>query len=125
MVLHLLAVTATALASIALLPKLLIGLAVIISLGFNLRDSLAKKQLIWRAGNNWAIELQENHYRVAKLTAINFLSRWLVIISLKAENQRPEKFIIPFDAVNANSFRLLRVRLRIEGHQLINPDEEG
>ena len=34
------------------------------------------------------------------------------------------KFIIPFDALSEDTFRLLRVRLRIEGYESINPQEE-
>lgn len=59
----------------------------------------------------------------AELQSIDFFSRWLVILTLHTETGRNEKFVIPFDALSENTFRLLRVRLRIEGFTLLNPKE--
>lgn len=121
--LHILAFVAVSLAAIPVALKIIIAILVAASLGYNGSIALKHTQLIWRAGNVWLIETQDNQH-TAHLNSINFLSRWLVIISLQVENQRLQKFIIPFDAVNTDSFRLLRVRLRIEGHAILNPEDE-
>lgn len=120
---HSLALIATGISAIPLLIKLIIGLAVIVSLGYNINDSLTRHRLIWRAGNHWVIDDDPMQSGRAQLTAIDFLSRWLVIITLKDDQKRRQRYVIPFDALSTNSYRLLRVRLRIEGHGLLNPDD--
>lgn len=124
LVLHGLAIAAVCIAFIPWPVKTVLVTAIVAGLCINGYEALKSRQIIWRAGNRWFIDTEKNQSSAAKLTAINFLSRWLVIISLKEENQRAKKYIIPFDATNADSYRLFRVRLRIEGHELINPPDE-
>lgn len=120
---HLLAVVATFISAIPLLIKLIICAVVTFSLVYNIKDALTQQRLIWRAGNHWIIDNDPQPSARAQLTAIDFLSRWLVIITLKEDRKRKQRYVIPFDAVTADSYRLLRVRLRIEGHGLLNPED--
>ena len=60
----------------------------------------------------------------AELKSIDFFSRWLVILTLHTEAGRNEKYVIACDSLSENTFRLLRVRLRIEGFILLNPEKK-
>ena len=126
---HLLAAVAATISAIPLIIKLLLIATVAVSLTYNLNQNNKPTHLVWRPGNRWFIN---DAQLPAELTAINFFSRWLVIVTLlqstKSENEsflaklkRKQKFIIPFDAVDSEVFRLLRVRLRIEGYEILNP----
>jgi len=99
------------------------------SLKFHYHHHLHPTRLIWRSGNRWFIEDEAEAHT---LTAINFFSRWLVILTLSkpAEEGSPwmpwrskRKFIMPFDALDKDTFRQLRVRLRIESTGLLNPTD--
>ncbi|MEM7258616.1 MAG: protein YgfX [Pseudomonadota bacterium] len=128
-VFHMLALLATV---TAVLPHqklqwLLQGL-VLVSLAYNLYVSVRARQIIWHAGNRWTLKNTSTRqpqpdYFHATLTSVDFLSRWLVIITLKADKKRAERVVIPFDSMDKDSYRLFRVRLRIEGHGLINPND--
>jgi len=129
--LHLLALLAITIAAIPLIAKGLLVIVVLVSLIVHLKHSSQPVQLVWRTGNRWFINDDQSP---AELHAVNFFSRWLVIITLLTEPTtagllsglfKPRrKFIIPFDSLDVDTFRLLRVRLRIEGHELLNPPEE-
>ena len=58
-----------------------------------------------------------------RLKGIDFFSRWLVILTLRTASGRNAKYVIPCDALSENTFRLLRVRLRIEGFTMLNPEK--
>ncbi len=129
---HVLAVVAVVISAIPLAVKALLDLLVAASLIYHLKQNAKATQLVWRTGNRWFINDEQ---LPAELVAINFFSRWLVIISLRqaAPNEethllaklwRSQKFLIPFDALDADTFRLLRVRLRIEGFEVLNPQDE-
>ena len=129
--LHLLALVAVAIAAIPVFAKPLLAVALIASLIYQLRDSKHQTQLVWRTGNRWFIDADQHPSR---LVAINFFSRWLVILSLQPEKPdtdsltspllRRQKFVLPFDSLDEDTFRLLRVRLRIEGFEMLNPSDE-
>ena len=107
------------------------------SLLYHLKQQKFTPQLVWRNANRWFVNDEQS---AVELSSINFFSQWLVIISLSGKQDeagkkrgvtdltdqlsRTRKFIIPFDSLNTESFRLLRVRLRIEGYDLLNPPEE-
>ncbi len=122
---HLLALAATGAAALPLVIKCCIVTAVIISFGYNLLQASKTRYLIWHAGNRWTIGIHESELEHATLTAVDFLSQWLVIITVTSEQGRAMRIVIPFDSVLKDSYRLLRVRLRIEGHQLINPTDQS
>lgn len=124
-VLHILALFALALADIPRLFEVVTVALVAISFFYNTRKELKHRQLIWRAGDHWIINDDPDQPRTCRLKAIDFLSRWLVIITLREDkNKRQLCLVIPFDSVDANTFRLFRVRLRLEGHALLNPYDD-
>ena len=129
--LHLLAILAVLIAAIPVAVKLLMLVLIPVSFVLQTRQQQQKTQLVWRTGNRWFINDEQSAYA---LHAVDFFSRWLVILSVLTESPdnsgmrryfgRKRKFIIPFDALDKDTFRLLRVRLRIEGHDLLNPPAE-
>jgi len=131
---HLLAVIAVFIANIPLAAQLTSTAVIVISLGYNYRQDSKSQLLIWRAGNRWVIEgdstalpansINSQTSLAAELHSIDFFSMYLVILTLRTETERREKFVIPYDALTENTFRLLRVRLRIEGFTLLNPEKK-
>ncbi len=140
---HLLAIIAVFLSTVPLLVQLILSVAITLSLYYNHRQDSREQFLIWRAGNRWLIETarpaltaayDEAHQDIsgagtstgtstAELKGIDFFSRWLVILTLRTATGHNEKYVIPCDALSENTFRLLRVRLRIEGFTLLNPEK--
>ncbi len=126
--LHGLCVLAILIAAIAVWVKMLLIIAVAASLLFQLKQHAITPQLTWRNANRWFVNDEQS---AVELSSIDFFSQWLVIISLSGKKDeaaglpgrlhRTRKFIIPFDSLNTETFRLLRVRLRIEGYELLNP----
>jgi len=112
---------------------LLLAIVIVASLVYHLKQQAIAPQLVWRNANRWFVDDEQ---AAVELCSINFFSQWLVIISLSERKDgarkkdsaalfgrfnRTRKFIIPFDSLTKESFRLLRVRLRIEGYDLLNP----
>jgi len=130
---HVLAVIAVFLSDIPLVIQLTLSVVIFASLGYNYRQDGKSQLLIWRAGNRWVIEgdsttqyaanINSPSSLAAELCSIDFFSRHLVILTLRTETNRNEKFVIPCDVLSENTFRLLRVRLRIEGFALLNPEK--
>jgi len=109
--------------------KLVLLLLVLVSLHFHYHDHLQPIQIIWRSGNRWFVE---NGTEAHTLTSINFFSRWLVILTISKATEKSSlwsrwrskrKIIMPFDALEKDTFRQLRVRLRIESTELLNPQD--
>ncbi len=121
MFLHALAIAAVIAADIPAPAEFVLTVAVTASLLVNLHLETRTTKLIWRAGNQWSIQPHGNRTNKATLHSIDFVSRWLVVITLQPENGRKKRLVIPFDSVAKDSYRLFRVRLRIEGHSLLNP----
>lgn len=129
-VLHILCVAAILITAIPAWVKILFAVVVVASFVYQQKQHTVLSQLIWRNGNRWFVNDEQTP---CELTSINFFSRWLVILSLcpakddaglVARIKKTRKFIIPFDSLDENTFRLLRVRLRIEGFELLNPAED-
>ena len=135
-VLHGLCIAALFIAAIPVWVKLLLAIVIAASLVYHLKQQAIAPQLIWRNANRWFVDDEQ---AAVELSSINFFSQWLVIISLSEGKDgarkkgsaavfgrfnRTRKFIIPFDSLTKESFRLLRVRLRIEGYELLNPPAE-
>ena len=123
--------TAILIAAVPVLIKLLLIGLIATGFVYHLKQHKQSAQLVWRTGNRWYINDQPG---VAALRTVNFLSRWLVILSLQTETSAEkgimryftdrQKFIIPADSLDKETFRLLRVRLRIEAQELLNPPPE-
>ena len=128
--LHILCIAALFLTAIALWIKLLLAILIVISFIYQQHQLNNQPQLVWRSGNRWFVDDEQRPF---ELKAIDFFSRWLVILSLTPIDQNAglikrlrsrRKFVIPFDSLPEDTFRLLRVRLRIEGFELLNPTED-
>lgn len=125
---HLLTMAAIISAVLPQTVQWILSLMVAVSLLYNVVVARRTRSIVWHTGNHWSVKqdhLQQGppDYRHAALTSVDFLSRWLVIITLKETNKSTERFVIPFDSMNKDSYRLFRVRLRIEGHGLMNPND--
>ena len=103
--LHCLAVAALVMADIPAVIEFTLTVLVVVSLIYNLHQ-----------------ETQNRPLQAATLHSVDFVSRWLVIITLKPAEARRQRLVIPFDSVGKDSYRLFRVRLRIEAHSLLNPN---
>jgi hypothetical protein len=101
--LHCLAVAALVMADIPAVIEFTLTVLVVVSLIYNLHQ-------------------QNRPLQAATLHSVDFVSRWLVIITLKPAEARRQRLVIPFDSVGKDSYRLFRVRLRIEAHSLLNPN---
>ena len=123
--LHCLAVAALVMADIPAVIEFTLTVLVVVSLIYNLHQETRTTKLIWRAGNRWSIEHQNRPLQAATLHSVDFVSRWLVIITLKPAEARRQRLVIPFDSVGKDSYRLFRVRLRIEAHSLLNPNSQA
>ena len=129
--LHGLCIAALFIAAIPVWVKLPLAVVTVASLRFQLKQHTLTPQLIWRTANRWFVDDEQV---AVELSSINFFSQWLVIISLSQSRddaaglldrlKHTRKFVIPFDSLNKEAFRLLRVRLRIEGYDLLNPPAE-
>ncbi len=122
-VLHCLAVAALVIADIPPAIEFAVTVLVVISLIYNLHQETRTTKLIWRAGGRWSLEQQGSRANNATLHSVDFMSRWLVIITLQPNDARRQRLVIPFDSVRKDSYRLFRVRLRIEAHSLLNPNQ--
>lgn len=125
---HLLALVAAASVAIPQSITTILALLTIISLVINLMMSTRTRRMTWHAGDRWTL-ITDSHtrtdqkYSEAKLTSVDFLSRWLVILTLQHHNLNSERLVIPFDSMPKDRYRLLRVRLRIEAQRLLNPTD--
>ncbi len=126
--LHLLAALAIISADLALWIKLTSLPLIAASLYYNLRAERAIASLVWHKGDRWHIRHRAQPIRRARLSRIDFFSRWLVIVTLdcpaRPRWRRLEKFVIAADSLDADTFRLLRVRLRIEAIPMLQSPPE-
>ena len=107
--LHLLALLAITIAAIPSIIKGVLVIAVLVSLIFHLKYYSRPVQLVWRTGNRWFINDDQHP---AELHAVNFFSRWLVILTLLTGPttttglthlfKARRKFIIPFDSLDVD-----------------------
>lgn len=111
---HLLALIATGLAHIPLWVQLPIAALIALSYYCNHQLAAVPTTLVWHKGDHWHISRAKLVINHATLERVDFFSRWLVIITLKS-GRRLDKFVISRDSLDSDTFRLLRVRLRIEG----------
>ncbi len=121
-VVHALSIAAVLIATIAIWLQLALCALVLISLTINLRHHYRPVQIIWRTGNRWFINDSPD---AAALHSLDFVSRWLIVLTLTQKNRRHQKVIIAFDALPDDIFRLLRVRLKIEGFAILNPSDDA
>ncbi|MCK5334881.1 MAG: hypothetical protein KAQ67_01900 [Gammaproteobacteria bacterium] len=71
------------------------------------------KEVVWLQDNNWKLYEQQDTFTEARLTPESFLSSWLVILAFKAESGKRVNILVPYDAVDKESFRRLKLRITI------------
>jgi hypothetical protein len=98
--------------------RLGLAIAVLISLRWALHNSQRVQGLTLTAGGDWEI-LYRGHSRQARPAPGSVVTPWIVLLNLSEEGRRID---IPIcrDGVDPESFRRLRVQLRISG-----PADEG
>ena len=90
-----------------------LAIAVLLSLRWSLRNGQRVQGLTLTAGGDWEI-LYRGHSRLARPGPGTVVTPWLVLLNLKEEGR---KIGIPIcrDGVDPESFRRLRVQLRLSG----------
>lgn len=71
--------------------------------------------LLWDAQGQWTLRLRDGREFDARLLGDSLLTARLVILNFAASRFRRVSLVIPPDRLDAETFRRLRVRLRIEG----------
>jgi len=128
---HTLAFCAAITATLPWTVRLAFSACVVASFLYNIRHNQNLQALIWHKGNRWQIVADADSSQhisgdyvqapMAQLHAVDFFSRYLIILQLQQHNKK-SRYVIPFDSLDASTFRLLRVRLRIEGFALIGAE---
>lgn len=97
--------------------KLLLGIVIIVSLGLHRRGLRKIRGLTLTPEHDWEIHFT-NRTVLAQLAPSTVVTTWLVILHLTTSQQR---IAIPIcrDALDPESFRRLRVYLRIGGRQAV------
>ncbi len=71
--------------------------------------------LLWRTGNDWLIGARNGTRTTAHLNPESFVRPWLTVLLLAPASGGPTRNVVIFpDSLDAESFRRLRVRLRLE-----------
>lgn len=118
---HVLAATALVLSSVSMLLKLLVLALLLISFIFQSNRLYRYKKLIWLNENDWVLFDSLDNEVSVNLTPMSFSSSWLVILALRADNNKIIKLLVPFDALSKGSFRQLKVKLTILKPGALNP----
>lgn len=110
---HLLAVFAVLYASIS--AWLMLVLVVFISLHFFYQKTTSNKfsKIVWLSDNQWNLYRSDEDFSEARLTVMSFLTSWLVILAFKIDDAGRVNVLIPYDMLDAENFRRLKVRLKI------------
>jgi hypothetical protein len=76
-----------------------------------------KKKYILRFSllSGWAIAYAENHYHPITITPSTVITRYLIILHFKMQNQQKQAILIFNDALNGDEYRKLVVELKISG----------
>lgn len=79
---------------------------------FYLKDKLKPvPQIVWLQENNWQLYNSETTYIGAHLSPWSFLSSWLVVLVFKTEAGKKVSVLVPYDAVDKEIFRQLKLKL--------------
>jgi len=77
--------------------------------------------LTWKEGSEWVLELNDGTQVETYLLPSSYVSPWLVVLNFsKAENQRGRSVTLFRDTLDQETFRRLRVRLRMGGKNADN-----
>lgn len=105
-----------------LIVKLLIGIALLVSLIVALRKQPGKtgeggvQTLTWKVDGDWLLETIDGESMSATLHESTYVHPWLVVLNFKLEGKRGLlSFVLAPDALDGETFRELRVRLKVAG----------
>jgi hypothetical protein len=100
------------------LPLRLLCVVIILSLHYYLlRRSTSCRHLVWQSGNGWLLTIN-NETIHATLLQESLVTSWLIILLFRTEPGRSLSVLIWADSVHADTFRKLRVRLKLEAEKL-------
>jgi len=73
-----------------------------------------ERRIIWNENNEWEI-IEAGVSQNANLLPTSFISQWLSIFNFKLHDNKKKTVLVFADAVHEESFRKLRVRLKVDG----------
>ncbi len=77
------------------------------------------RQVIWHEANQWTIQSSTKTIQ-AQLVPDSYVSPWLTILCFRTETNKKLSIMIFPDAINPETFRRLRGRLKIESTKLFS-----
>lgn len=110
---HALAIVAVIFSSLSLVISMLIISMISLSFLYQKKYQNKVKKMVWLSGKEMALHYQYDEAVSAQLSTLSFSIAWLVILVLRTERDKLVSVLIPFDSLDAESFRLLKVRLTI------------
>ncbi len=113
--LHLIALVATVFNALGVIYKLIICTSILISLFINKKNTPKKYILRFSLLAGWAIDFAENHYHPITIIPSTVITRFLIILHFKMQNQKKQTILIFNDALNGDEYRKLVVELKISG----------
>ncbi len=98
-------------------PLRLLLAAVLLATGWrSLASQPTLRRLTWQAGNEWRLEGRSGEVVHAHAVAPTVVHPLLVVLRLQPAGRRLARAVVlPADSLEAEVFRRLRVRLRVEG----------
>ena len=110
---HTLAVIALLLSTISILLIVIVLVLLFISFVYQKSRLFQYKKVIWQQENDWVLFDSSGNETNAHLTSLSFSCSWLVILVLRDDNKKSINLLVPFDALNKESFRQLKVKITI------------
>lgn len=99
--------------------KVLVTLLILLSMLHSLRKHAFRampdvvSNLVWEEGDDWVITLKNGTEHTAQMTTDGFISPWMTVLNFIDEAKRKRSVVLLPDSVTQDSFRQLRVRLRV------------
>lgn len=115
-VLHLLAILASVLNSLPIIYQSLL-LAAVVTLWWTSWKYWKTSGLLLRytKNNGWEIAFGGMDFVAGQVLADTVITRWVIFLRFKTNTQATMSVLIANDALSADDFRLLRVRLTLSG----------
>lgn len=121
---HCLAMTGLFYSGLPLILKLLLSLLIIISFFYLKKGEGQVIKAVWLSENDWVIVDRFGTQVASRLTPLSFRCSWLVILSLKTDEGKNISLMIPFDALDPDIFRQLKVKLKLIKPSIFSPSSE-
>ena len=75
----------------------------------------AVRRLVWEGDGKWVLCSTNGENHEAKLLPLSYVHSWLVVLRFVTDDKRYCTVILPPDALDPDSHRRLRARLRLSG----------